>query len=138
MQKLVFHFLCPRRRTSSFTYKPTPSLLLSFNFRNYSSSKSKPSSAENPNPQNEIQIQNTVDDQEDVTSAELKTQIDKFYKGDYEAIPTIFESILKRKLSGKHEESDDELMNEFRQDRPTEINDDAFDSDSSSDSDSAE
>lgn len=29
-------------------------------------------------------------------------------------MPSIFEGILKRKLSGKHEESDDELMKEIR------------------------
>ncbi|KAF5797190.1 hypothetical protein HanRHA438_Chr08g0372721 [Helianthus annuus] len=32
-----------------------------------------------------------------MSAVQLKTQIDKFYKGDFEAIPTIFESILKRK-----------------------------------------
>lgn len=127
-------FLCSR--TSSFNYKT--SSLVSFDFRKYCSSKSE-SSSENPDnsyySENEIQNENTADE-EDVSSAELKTQIDKFYKGDYEAIPTIFESILKRKLSGKHEESDDELMNEFRQDRPSEVSDEAFDSDSNSDTDS--
>lgn len=71
----------------------------------------------------------------DLVLAELKAQIDKFYKeGDIEAIPNIFESILKRKLSGKHEDSDDELMNEFRVDQP-EVNDEDFDSESDSDSD---
>ncbi|KAI3735909.1 hypothetical protein L6452_15434 [Arctium lappa] len=124
-----------RSRTSSFNYKT--SSLVSFDFRKYCSSKSE-SSSENPNSyysENEIQNENTADE-EDVSSAELKTQIDKFYKGDYEAIPTIFESILKRKLAGKHEESDDELMNEVRQDQPSEVSDEAFDSDTNSDTDS--
>lgn len=64
---------------------------------------------------------------------ELKTQIDKFYKGDFDAIPTIFESILKRKLAGKHEDSDDELMNEFL---PPDVKDEDFHSHSNSDTDS--
>lgn len=40
--------------------------------------------------------------------------IDKLGEGDGEAIPQIFEAILKRKLSRKHEESDDEFMEELR------------------------
>lgn len=68
---------------------------------------------------------------------ELRTQIDKFYQGDVDAIPTIFESLLKRKLAGKHEESDDELMNELRQGQPSEVSDEESDSlATSSDSDS--
>ena len=45
--------------------------------------------------------------------AELKKLIDKFYAGDAEAIPSIFEAILKRKLAGKYEEADKELMEEI-------------------------
>lgn len=66
---------------------------------------------------------------------ELKAKIDKFYKGDFDAIPDIFESILKRKLSGKHQDSDDELMNEFRKDQPDVNIDEDVDAGSSSDSD---
>nr|GEX27954.1 hypothetical protein [Tanacetum cinerariifolium] len=101
----------------------TPSLLL-FNFYT--------SKSDNPISQHQTNSQNAAD----VTSAELKAQIDKFYKeGNIEAIPNIFESILKRKLSGKHEDSDDELMNEFRVHQP-EVNDEDFDSDADSESDS--
>lgn len=45
--------------------------------------------------------------------AELKSQIEKYLEGDADAIPSIFEAILKRKLAGKHDESDDEIMKEF-------------------------
>ena len=45
--------------------------------------------------------------------AELKKFIDKFYVGDAEAIPSIFEEILKRKLAGKYEEVDKELIEEI-------------------------
>ncbi|KAI3780396.1 hypothetical protein L2E82_10377 [Cichorium intybus] len=127
-------------KSSSFSahnpnYK-TPSLV-SFAFHNLYTSKSE-SSSENPlTHQSENKTQNEIPvDAEDVSSEDLKTQIDKFYKGDFEAIPTIFESILKRKLSGKHEESDDELMNEFREYQTNEVSDEELDSDSYSDTDS--
>ncbi|KAK6261379.1 hypothetical protein QUC31_007195 [Theobroma cacao] len=51
---------------------------------------------------------------DDVSNEELKMRIQRYFDGDEEAIPSIFEGILKRKLSGKHEESDDELMKEIR------------------------
>lgn len=50
--------------------------------------------------------------------SELKEQIENFLQseeGNEEAISSIFETILKRKLSGKHEESDNELMDELRE-----------------------
>ncbi|KAK1438631.1 hypothetical protein QVD17_04440 [Tagetes erecta] len=125
MQRYLFftraiNFLCSRRSLNT----PNPNSLTAFHFHT-----SKPdSSLETPNSENK--------DVDDVSSAELKAQIDKLYKGDFEAIPTIFESILKRKLAGKHEESDNELMNEFRQDQPNEVIDEEFDLSSSSDSDS--
>ncbi|KAJ0048479.1 hypothetical protein Pint_16569 [Pistacia integerrima] len=53
-------------------------------------------------------------DVEDVSNEELKRRIEKYLEGDEEAIPSIFEAILSRKLAGKHEESDDELMEEIR------------------------
>ncbi|KAE8735026.1 hypothetical protein F3Y22_tig00000483pilonHSYRG00019 [Hibiscus syriacus] len=53
------------------------------------------------------------DDDDDVSKEELKMRIKKFFDGDDEAIPSIFEGILKRKLTGKHDESDDELMREI-------------------------
>ena len=46
--------------------------------------------------------------------AELRQRIGKYLGGDVEALPSIFEAILARKLSGKHEDSDDELMEKFR------------------------
>lgn len=55
--------------------------------------------------------------------AELKRKIDKFYEGDVESLPSIFEAILKRKLSGKHEGADDELMKEIRQRMPGQMED---------------
>ncbi|KAK3225268.1 hypothetical protein Dsin_005130 [Dipteronia sinensis] len=51
---------------------------------------------------------------DDVSNEELKKRIDKYLEGDEEAIPSIFEAILSRKLAGKHEESDNELLEEIR------------------------
>ena len=45
--------------------------------------------------------------------AELKKLIDKSYAGDAEEIPMIFEAILNRKLVGKYEEADKELVEEI-------------------------
>ncbi|KAM7482972.1 hypothetical protein LguiB_007555 [Lonicera macranthoides] len=70
---------------------------------------------------------------DDDTRTELKIQIEKYLEGDEEAIPSIFEAILKRKLAGKHDESDDELMNEFRQKPLDGSSDREFDSESESD-----
>ncbi|XP_044476373.1 uncharacterized protein LOC123203940 [Mangifera indica] len=53
------------------------------------------------------QNNNGARDVEDVSNEELKRRIDKFFEGDEEAIPSIFEAILRRKLAGKHEESDE-------------------------------
>lgn len=41
-------------------------------------------------------------------------RIDKYFKGDEEALPSILEAILQRKLVGKHEDTDDELVEELR------------------------
>ncbi|GMI76589.1 hypothetical protein like AT4G21460 [Hibiscus trionum] len=77
---------------------------------------------------------------DDVSKEELKMRIQKFYDGDDDAIPSIFEGILKRKLTGKHEESDDELMREICGNWKQPLDDDAedqeeFDSDLSDSSD---
>lgn len=51
---------------------------------------------------------------EDVSNKEFKRRIELYAKGDEEALPLIMEAILKRKLSGKHEDTDEELMDEIR------------------------
>lgn len=65
--------------------------------------------------------------------AELKRKINNFYEGDVDSLPSIFEAILKRKLSGKHEDADDELMKDIRQQMPGQVEDfkdEEYDSDS--------
>ncbi|XP_059306656.1 uncharacterized protein LOC132058109 [Lycium ferocissimum] len=57
---------------------------------------------------------NNLQEEDDISNKALKQQIDKFFEGDEEAFPSIFEAILKRKLAGKSEESDEELMNQLQ------------------------
>ncbi|KAK4768155.1 hypothetical protein SAY87_003296 [Trapa incisa] len=52
----------------------------------------------------ESQVRDVVDDDNEVTEEELKRRIQKFYDGDDEAIPSILEGILRRKLAGKNDE----------------------------------
>ncbi|KAF7124492.1 hypothetical protein RHSIM_Rhsim12G0141600 [Rhododendron simsii] len=59
---------------------------------------------------------------------ELKRRIERYFEGDEEAIPSIFEAILKRKLAGKHDDSDDELMEEFGHKLANDVSDEEFDS----------
>lgn len=66
--------------------------------------------------------------------AELKKLIEKFYAGDEEAIPSIFEAILKRKLAGNNDEADKELMEEIVG-KNRELLDDIDDEESESDLD---
>ncbi|XWS50763.1 hypothetical protein CRYUN_Cryun12cG0115600 [Craigia yunnanensis] len=69
------------------------------------------------------EFHSSKDDDDDVSKKELKMRIQKIFDGDEDAIPSIFEGILKRKLSGKHEESDDELMKEICGDRHQPLDD---------------
>lgn len=60
---------------------------------------------------------------------ELKTRIEKYFKGDEEALPPILEAILQRKLTRKHEETDDELMDELQMKPLDDVKDKDFESD---------
>lgn len=56
-------------------------------------------------------------------------RIDKYFKGDEEALPSILEAILQRRLVGKHEETDDELTEELRLKPLDDVKDQEFESD---------
>ncbi|MFQ6666231.1 hypothetical protein Gotur_032665, partial [Gossypium turneri] len=60
---------------------------------------------------------------------ELKTRIKKYFEGDEEALPSVLEAILRRKLTGKHEETDDELMDELEVQPRDNVDDKEFESD---------
>ncbi|ESQ27795.1 hypothetical protein EUTSA_v10019822mg [Eutrema salsugineum] len=50
-----------------------------------------------------------------LSKEELKKRIQSFLDdGDEDALPDLFEAMMNRKLSGKHDESDDEVMDEVR------------------------
>lgn len=77
--------------------------------RRFTSKSSNQPPADAPDSSN-----NNLQEEDDISNKALKKQIDKFFEGDEEAFPSIFEAILKRKLAGKSEESDKELMNELQ------------------------
>ena len=66
---------------------------------------------------------------ENVNNKELKTRIEKYFKGEEEALPSILEAILERKLAGKHEDTDDELMEELQMQPIDDVSDREFESD---------
>ncbi|KAI3407867.1 MRP-S28 domain-containing protein [Psidium guajava] len=68
-------------------------------------------------------------DVKDVSNKELKMMIDKYFGGDEEALPSILEGILQRKLAGKHEETDDEVTEELRMQPIDDVKDTEFESD---------
>lgn len=62
--------------------------------------------------------------------AELKQQLDDYLQNfNDEALPSIFKSILKRRLSEKHEDTDEELMDEFQLEPLDDVTDEEFESD---------
>ncbi|KAI4319214.1 hypothetical protein MLD38_032841 [Melastoma candidum] len=68
-------------------------------------------------------------DVQDVSNKELKAKLERYFKGHEEdALPEIFEAILRRKLTGKHEETDNELMDELRFQPIEEVKDEDFES----------
>ncbi|KAK8916699.1 hypothetical protein KSP39_PZI023021 [Platanthera zijinensis] len=66
---------------------------------------------------------------EDVSNKELKGLIEQYFKGDEQILPSVMEAILKRGLSRKHEETDDELMDELRMKPLDDVTNAEFESD---------
>ncbi|PNX92999.1 ribosomal protein S24/S35 [Trifolium pratense] len=71
-----------------------------------------PSTIEKPVPAPSIKESAPIEF-EDVSNKDFKAMIEKYYKGDETMLPAIMEAVLKRRLSGKHEDTDDELMHEL-------------------------
>ncbi|CAI9113509.1 OLC1v1014121C1 [Oldenlandia corymbosa var. corymbosa] len=90
------------------TSPPVPPTLSSFDF-------SRLFSSEIPKKSESIldQPRGGNDDADNFSNEELKKQIQKLYEGDPDAFGTVFETILRRKLSGKTDELDDDLVNEL-------------------------
>ncbi|XP_021898286.1 uncharacterized protein LOC110814979 [Carica papaya] len=76
------------------------------------------SSTEIPKPATESTLaegtKDVVASVEDVNNKELNSRIEKYFKGEEEVLPSILEAILQRKLTEKHGDTDDELMEECR------------------------
>ncbi|KAJ4973702.1 hypothetical protein NE237_006876 [Protea cynaroides] len=68
-------------------------------------------------------------DVEDISNKEFKARIERYLKGDEEALPSIMEAVLQRRLLGKHAETDDELTEEFRHQPIDDVKDKEFESD---------
>ncbi|XP_021747652.1 uncharacterized protein LOC110713514 isoform X1 [Chenopodium quinoa] len=95
-----------------------PPISHSFSRRFFSSDGD--SSDQNPKPSPpeislvQPQVQDPTTDVEDVSNEELKMRIEKYMNGDEEALSSVFEAILARRLIGKHEETDDEITEDLR------------------------
>ncbi|CAL9772858.1 unnamed protein product [Musa acuminata subsp. burmannicoides] len=67
---------------------------------------------------------------EDVSNKELKRRLEKYYEADdEEPLGSVLEAIWARRLSKKHEETDDELMEELRMTPLSNVKDREFESD---------
>ncbi|KAF6152771.1 hypothetical protein GIB67_004600 [Kingdonia uniflora] len=82
------------------------------------SSENNSSSNQNPNPETNSDLPGekpeTPVEVEDVDTEEFKRRIQEYFNGKEEMLPSVAEAIFKRILSNKHEETDDELMEELR------------------------
>ncbi|KAL1366542.1 uncharacterized protein LOC107632069 [Arachis ipaensis] len=68
-------------------------------------------------------------DIKDVSNKELKELMVSYFKGDNQVLPSIMEAIMLRKLSGKHEDTDDELMDSLRMEPIDDVDDQDFEDD---------
>lgn len=67
---------------------------------------------------------------EDVSNKELKTRLEKYFnEGNEEALDGVLQALLKRRLAKKHEETDDELMDELERQPFQDVDDEDFESD---------
>ncbi|CAI9113512.1 OLC1v1014126C1 [Oldenlandia corymbosa var. corymbosa] len=96
------------------------------------SSSQNPYPSPNPGPESEGMPakKEVMADVEDVSNKELKQRLYKYFKeGDEEALPSIFEAILQRSLTGKHELTDDELADDLRIQPLDDVDDEDFEND---------
>ncbi|XP_038996074.1 uncharacterized protein LOC120120501 [Hibiscus syriacus] len=138
----IFFTLLPKSAKNQFTHSPASTRS---RFRFFSSDLDPPaekkpdpvpdstSVAQDPVPESPSVVQAFGEEValalEDVSNKELKTRIEKYFQGDEEALPSILEAILHRKLAGKHEETDDELMDEMAPQPRDDVTDQEFESD---------
>ncbi|KAF8378666.1 hypothetical protein HHK36_030015 [Tetracentron sinense] len=127
------HFYSPHLSPSTFRQTPLSLASSSSKLRFFSSEND--SSNENPKPIPETSLTQPQNKEisinvEDISTKELSNRIQKYFKGDDEdALPSIMEAILARRLSGKHEETDDDLMDELQFQPLDDVKDKEFESD---------
>lgn len=108
----------PQNSRSSIQNILPPASLSKSKALRFFSSETGPSDQNPESSPESISVQSQAKDAsldvQDVDNKELKKRIEQYFKGDEEALPSILEAILARKISGKHEDTDDELMDELR------------------------
>lgn len=115
-----FHSYAKTKTNQNPVHSFTPLVASTRSWLKFYSSESDSPDEKKPNPVAEspllpqAHVKDAVLDVEDVNNKELKSRIEKYFEGDEEALPSILEAILRRKLVGKHEETDDELMDEMQ------------------------
>ncbi|KAB5524401.1 hypothetical protein DKX38_022150 [Salix brachista] len=77
----------------------------------------------------ELKTKDDSNEVKDVSNKELREMIDNYSKGNGEVLPSIMEAILQRKLLRKHEETDDELIEELRMKPLSDVDEEEFQSD---------
>ncbi|ONI09221.1 hypothetical protein PRUPE_5G224900 [Prunus persica] len=100
--------------------------------RLFSSEDDSSAGSSNPSADSRVIPTNKKDapvEVQDINNKELKVRIEKYFKGDEEALPAILEAILQRKLAEKHEETDDELIDELQMKPLDNVKDQEFESD---------
>ncbi|KAK9062277.1 hypothetical protein SSX86_019463 [Deinandra increscens subsp. villosa] len=135
--KIPVHHLLTAPRSSSV---PNPKIINNSPFRSFGSrlrffsteneNASADKSISPPESSSTSEPPAKVLDVKDVSNKELKMQIEKYFKDkDEEALPDVLESIFRRKVTQKHEDTDDELLDEFRVQPIDGVDDKEFESD---------
>ncbi|XP_057951350.1 uncharacterized protein LOC131146076 [Malania oleifera] len=131
-----FPFCTHNHLISHPTFKRNPNLFSSpaskFKLRCFSSSNDSSDHSHKPLPEASLakaQADEVSTNVEDVSNKDLKLMIEKYFKGDEDTLPSILESILKRKLAAKHEDTDDELIEELQFQPLDDVTNEEFESD---------
>ncbi|CAK7349682.1 unnamed protein product [Dovyalis caffra] len=97
-------------------------------FYSDSSNKTPPDSVPESSALAELTKKDDSVEVRDVSNKELREMMDIYFKGDDEVLPDIMEAVLLRRLSGKHEETDEELLEELRMKPLDDVKDEEFES----------
>ncbi|KAJ6687788.1 MITOCHONDRIAL 28S RIBOSOMAL PROTEIN S28 [Salix koriyanagi] len=139
MRRFLLRNVTPCTRhllNSSLHPKPTipnPSIAVStptrLRFYSESSNNAPPDALHGSSALAELKTKDDSNEVKDVSNKELREMIDNYSKGNGEVLPSIMEAILQRKLSRKHEETDDELTEELRMKPLSDVDEEEFQSD---------